>query len=112
MSKEFGKNLKELRIIQGLYQKDIAEELNIAQVTVSSWERGNSEPTIDQIIRLCEILNTTPNELNGFENVKENKSELEKRLIKAGLKEKADRLSPKQYDTLISIIDNFKTDDE
>jgi len=112
MSKEFGQNLKEFRIKQGLYQKDIAEELDIAQVTVSSWERGNSEPNIDQILQLCEILNTTPNDLNGFEDVKENKSELEKRLVKAGLKDMINKLTPEQYDILISIIKNFKTDNK
>lgn len=107
MSKEFGLKLKKLRKQLGLFQKEIADELGVAQNTISSWEKGKTEPNIEQIIKLAEILNTTPNELQGFENPKNNISELERRLIKAGLKDKINNLTEEQFNILISLIDNF-----
>ncbi|NLC17406.1 MAG: helix-turn-helix transcriptional regulator [Clostridiales bacterium] len=107
MHKEFGKKLKELREKFGLFQSDLAKEMEVAQNTISNWEKGKSEPSIEQIIKLAEIFNTTPNELQGFENPKNNISELERRLIKAGLKDKINKLTEEQFNILISLVDNF-----
>lgn len=110
MSKDLGNRLKRLRKQLGLYQKDIAQELGVIQKTISNWENGITEPTAEQIIKLAELFDTTPNELQGFDNPIDNKSELERRLIKAGLKDKINNLSDKQYDALITLIDNLIAD--
>lgn len=107
MSREFGKKLKILREQQGLYQKDIALEFGVAPNTVSQWESGISEPNIEQITRLAELLNTDTNNLLGNES---KQSELERKLIQAGLKDKINNLSDKQYDALVTLIDNLIAD--
>lgn len=42
------KNLREARIRAGLSQGDLADKLNVAQPTISNWEREKGEPTEDQ----------------------------------------------------------------
>lgn len=48
-----------------LSQADLAKQLNINQYNISYWEIGRSEPSIEQIIKLSEILNVTIDYLLG-----------------------------------------------
>ena len=45
----FGKNLKKLRQQNNISQGQLAQELNVKQYVVSSWEIERSEPSIEQI---------------------------------------------------------------
>jgi transcriptional regulator with XRE-family HTH domain len=47
--------LKNARIKCGLKQKEVAEQLEIRQNTISGWESGRCEPDIDSFVQLCEI---------------------------------------------------------
>lgn len=51
--------LKELRRINNLRQKDVAEFLNISLTGYASWEQGLSEPNIENLIKLADYYNTT-----------------------------------------------------
>lgn len=64
---EFNINLKNLRIAQNLYQKDIAKKLNISTDTYGAWERGNNEPSIDIIKKLANLFNVSIDYLLGNE---------------------------------------------
>lgn len=57
--------LKELRKEKKLTQTELATKLNISQKSYSNWESGNAEPTLDNIIKLANILDTTTDELLG-----------------------------------------------
>ncbi|HEL2504959.1 TPA: helix-turn-helix domain-containing protein [Streptococcus suis] len=57
--------LKELRKEKKLTQTELASKLNISQKSYSNWESGKAEPTLDNIIKLANILNTTTDELLG-----------------------------------------------
>lgn len=57
--------LKELRIEKKLTQTELASKLNISQKSYSNWESGKAEPTLDNIIKLANILDTTTDELLG-----------------------------------------------
>ena len=61
----FGENLKKLRKRANLSQSDLAKQLNINQYNISYWEIGRSEPNIEQIIKLSEILNVPIDYLLG-----------------------------------------------
>lgn len=50
---------KELRIKQA----ELAEELNISNNHISSIENGRQKPSLDTFIRICNILNVTPDYL-------------------------------------------------
>lgn len=48
---------------KGLNQKDISKQLNIHSTTISSWERGNSEFSIDEFMKYCEICGVSGTDL-------------------------------------------------
>ena len=63
MKNKFSENLKNLRIESNLSQKEIAEKLNVSFKTISHWESGYSEPCIDVLLKLKEILGVTYEDL-------------------------------------------------
>lgn len=60
---DFSSNLRRLRKKAGLSQDALAERLSVSRQTVSSWERGNSYPDLDMLVRISDALATDPNEL-------------------------------------------------
>ena len=52
---KFAENLKNLRMESGLTQKKLAEMIGVDQRTVSAWERGTSQPSLEMLALLCEI---------------------------------------------------------
>ena len=63
---DFNERLKELRIESGITQKDIAKLLNMSKMAVSHWERGNSEPSIDQLKILAAYFDVSIDYLVGY----------------------------------------------
>ena len=49
-------------------QAVLAKELNTTQQTVSRWGNGVNEPDYHTLLIICKILDTTPNELLGWED--------------------------------------------
>lgn len=62
-AKILGKNLKEARKFKQLTQKEVAEILHMTQQQYSRFENGVFELNYDQILKLCELYEITPNEL-------------------------------------------------
>ena len=60
--------LKELREEKGLFQKDIAQHLNKTITCICDWERGRTEPGIDDLIRIADFFNVNVDYLIGREN--------------------------------------------
>lgn len=48
-------NIRELRKIKGLSQKELADKLNSDQSVVSKWELGKALPETSKLIKLSEI---------------------------------------------------------
>ena len=67
MKNKFASNLKELRILAGLKQNDLAKILNTTQRKVSYWESGKIEPDLDTLWLIADFFNTTIDELLGRE---------------------------------------------
>lgn len=59
----FKDNLKTLRMLNNLTQQGLAQKLGVSFKTVSHWESGYSEPSLQLLIQLKNILNTTFDEL-------------------------------------------------
>jgi len=57
--------LRELRIKNGLTQKDLIKKLNLSnsQNRVSKWERGTAVPSLENLSKLCRIYNVEIKEL-------------------------------------------------
>lgn len=63
LAKVIGSNLKQARKYKGLTQREVAEKFKMTQQQYSRFENGVFELNYMQIIKLCELLDITPNEL-------------------------------------------------
>lgn len=63
MSTKISKNIKRLRANQNMSQEALAEKLFISRQAVSSWENDRTQPDIEMIGKLAEILNVSIEEL-------------------------------------------------
>ena len=61
----FASRLKELRNEKGLSQYEIGKLVNMSKMAISHWEKGHSEPSIAQLIRLSEYFGVTVDYLVG-----------------------------------------------
>ena len=61
--KGFGDNLKGLRKLNKISQKEFAVKMNTTQQRISEWECDKVEPTLYNIIKILKVLNTTFEEL-------------------------------------------------
>ena len=60
---EFANRLYELRVAQGLSQKQLAEELKISNKAISKWETAEAMPSIDMLEQLSIIFNISIDDL-------------------------------------------------
>lgn len=65
-AKTVGINLKNARRAKGYTQKELAAMMYMTQQQYSRFENGVFELNYGQIVRLCELLDVTPNELFGM----------------------------------------------
>lgn len=70
--KIFGERLKELRISQNLSQEELGEIFceKKAQSTIGTWERGNREPSMEDIVKIANYFNVSIDYLFGIEEDK------------------------------------------
>ncbi|MFT4144833.1 MAG: helix-turn-helix transcriptional regulator [Mobilitalea sp.] len=52
------KNIKAIRIKKKITQEDAANKLFVTRQTISNWETGKSQPDIDMLIKIAEVLET------------------------------------------------------
>lgn len=58
--------IKNLRLLFNFTQKELADKLNIRQNTYSQYENGRREPSIEILIKLAEIFDTSIDFLVGI----------------------------------------------
>ena len=63
LSKKVGNNLKSARKYKGMTQAQVASVLFMTQQQYSRFENGIFELNYQQIIKLCELFDITPNDL-------------------------------------------------
>lgn len=64
--------LKELRLIKGFSQQEIADYLHCTAVTYSRYENGSRSPSPDLLVKLADYFNVTLDYLLNRENISEN----------------------------------------
>lgn len=64
----FGKNIAEFMKLKNMGQTELAQRVGVVQSAVSLWINGKREPDYKTLFKLCEILDTTPNEILGWED--------------------------------------------
>lgn len=66
MSK-FSENLKNLRLMRGMSQKQLADFLEVSTNTVSNWENGTVSPGVNMLEPMCHALEVTPDMIMGWD---------------------------------------------
>lgn len=61
----YGERLRELRCEKGLTQKQLAEELNISQKSLSKYERESLDLSTELIVRICRYFQVSADYLLG-----------------------------------------------
>lgn len=72
---KIGSFLKELRKEKGLTQKELAEQLNVSNRSVSRWETGSTLPDISILIELAEYYEVDMKEIMDGERKSESMNE-------------------------------------
>ena len=104
-------NIKNLRVLRGLSQKQLADMIDRSPNTISNWEKGSVTPDADVLEPLCEIFKVNPNQLFGWETCQEledflhekegillemNTLQLQRAAIDANLRELQEKLNHRQ----------------
>lgn len=63
---QIGNNLKQLRRKMGLRQSDIANMVKVERSTVSNWECGVKQPSLNILVKLSEIYGVSLDKLVGI----------------------------------------------
>lgn len=64
----FGERVKNLRLSLGLNQIEFGEKLNVTKQSVSNWENGNIQPSIDMLIKISMVFSVETDYLLGLDN--------------------------------------------
>lgn len=64
-----GNRLKQLRIEHGILQKDLAEQLNLSQQTISLYESNKRQPDYDTLRTIAESFNVSTDYILGVTNI-------------------------------------------
>ena len=64
-----GRKMKKLRTSRNMSQNQLAALLGVSGKCISRYEKNQSEPRIDLILKMCEIFNVDANYLLGIKNV-------------------------------------------
>lgn len=62
----FRSRLKSARKLKHFTQLDLAQRLEVSKGTVSAYEQGLSYPSLETLIKICEILDTSADYLLGI----------------------------------------------
>ena len=68
IAKSIGERIKVARKTLGYTQQQVAQIFKMTQQQYSRFENGVFELNYQQIIDICKLLRTTPNELFGFDD--------------------------------------------
>lgn len=104
---EMGERIKRLRIERGMTQEELGKAVGLQRAAINKYEKGiveNIKRTT--IVKLAEVLRTTPSYLIGYEDDEE-VSELT--AIQEELMEKIFELTPDNQRTLIGIVETLLT---
>lgn len=61
----FGRRLNELRLSKSLKIKDVAAEIGLSPMAYNHYEWGDREPSLDVLIKLCELFDVSADYLIG-----------------------------------------------
>lgn len=82
MSNTIGEKIRELRMKLNLTQEELARKMNISDKSISKWELGTSNPSLENLKFMAELFDVTVDELVNFKH--EKKAKLIKKFVLTG----------------------------
>lgn len=67
---KLAENLKRIRQERGMTQAQVAKRIPVDRTTYTKYENGIAEPHLGNLVKLCDVLQVSPNELLGWESEK------------------------------------------
>ena len=61
------KNIRMFRLARKLTQKQLANIIMVQDYTIGDWERGRSEPSLEDLRKLCVVFDISADELLDIE---------------------------------------------
>ena len=58
-----GDNIRKYRKLNNMSQDDLAEKLNVTRQSISLWENGQTQPTIENIIAIAEVFGVATDDI-------------------------------------------------
>ncbi len=68
MTNKFNERLRELRIERNIGQVELAKQINVSKGIISLWENGLREPTLSNLIALCQFFDVSLDYLVGIKD--------------------------------------------
>lgn len=71
---EIGQRIAKIRNFRGLTQAEVCEKCNISDKYLSNIERAKSIPSVEILMRICDVLDVTPDKIliGSNKNIDEN----------------------------------------
>lgn len=63
-----GEKIRNLRLLKGLSQENIAKDLGISRVAYSDIERGKTDLTESRIKQIADVLDVSPDDIHAFDS--------------------------------------------
>lgn len=103
--------IKDLRLSKHLTQKELAQLLNVKPTTVSGWELGRNEPSIDTLKDLARIFGVSVGYMAGAtESLDENKTTIDLEKDPVVLSYGGRPVSDEDMDVIKAILERHKND--
>lgn len=99
-----GNNLYKVRKVNGLTQAEVAEKAELSDRTYADIERGNTIMRIDTLLKICNALHITPNDIL----VKDNNIEITEQDIADAIKNCSNNEKETALRLLSVYIDSLK----
>ena len=61
-------NIKNFRLARKLSQVELAKELHVSKQCVSNWENDNIQPSVDMLVKIAKVFQTSTDALLGLQN--------------------------------------------
>ena len=103
-------NLKKLRHKKGISQQMLADAIGTSQQSINKYENHKIEPDIEMLIKIADYFETSVDYLTGhtdIDRVIENVRRYDLGAAESELIDNYRKLSPKQRESIESIIDNY-----
>lgn len=62
----FRQNIKALRELTGLSEEEFGNRVGVHRSAVNRWEHGNTQPTLDRLLRICYEYQISADKLLGI----------------------------------------------